>query len=178
MRRTFEAFCHDEYATVVNALSWSLGGHDLGREAADEAFARAYERWEQVAGMGNQAGWVYTVGLNWGRRRLWRSNRERELLTKVPVSEVRHLHHRNPDLARALAGLSVKVRSVVVMRMLLDYSELDTAEALGLSPGTVKSRLHRGLAQLKQALGGDDLASYEDGRSAADRWNRDEESGS
>jgi RNA polymerase sigma-70 factor (ECF subfamily) len=41
---------------------------------------------------------------------------------------------------------------VVIARCLLDMSELDTAEALGIPVGTVKSRLNRGLAQLKEAL--------------------------
>ncbi len=150
--RTFEEFCRAEYSSMANALTWSLGGRDLGREAADEAFARAFERWETVGAMANPAGWVYRVGMNWGRRRLWRGNRERELLTQVPSPEVRHLHYHDPDLASALAGLSVKLRSVVVLRMLLDYSEQETAEALGLTVGTVKSRLHRGLTQLREQL--------------------------
>ena len=150
--RTFEEFCQAEYSSMVNALTWSLGGRDLGWEAADEAFARAFERWETVGAMDNPAGWVYRVGLNWGRRRLWRGNRERELLNRVPAPEVRHLHHRDPDLAAALAELSVKLRSVVVLRVLLDYSERDTAEALNLSVGTVKSRLHRGLSRLREQM--------------------------
>ena len=149
---TFEEFCRAEYSSMANALTWSLGGHDLGREAADEAFARAFERWETVGAMGNPAGWVYRVGLNWGRRRLWRGNRERELLTQIPTPDVHHLHYHDPDLASALADLSFKLRSVVVLRLLLDYSERETAEALNLSVGTVKSRLHRGLTQLREQL--------------------------
>lgn len=137
---------------MANALTWSLGGHDLGREAADEAFARAFERWDRVGAMDNPAGWVYRVGLNWGRRRLWRGNRERELLTQVPTTDIHHLHYHDPDLAVALADLSVKLRSVVVLRLLLGYSEKETAEALGISVGTTKSRLHRGLTQLREQM--------------------------
>ncbi len=151
--RTFEDFCRAEYSSLANALTWSLGGHDLGQEAADEAFARAFERWDSVGAMENPAGWVYRVGLNWGRRRLWRGNRERELLSKVPTGDVHHLHYHDPDLAAALGELSTKLRSVVVLRLLLDYSERETAEALGISVGTAKSRLHRGLTQLRGRLG-------------------------
>ena len=150
--RTFEDFCRAEYPSLANALTWSLGGTDLGREAADEAFARAFERWDTVGAMDNPAGWVYRVGLNWGRRRLWRGNRERELLRHVPAIDVHHLHYHDPDLAAALNGLTVKLRSVVVLRVLLDYSEVQTAEALGISVGTVKSRLHRGLTRLREQM--------------------------
>ncbi|MDH3299869.1 MAG: RNA polymerase sigma factor [Acidimicrobiia bacterium] len=174
---TFEEFCRAEYSSMANALTWSLGGHDLGREAADEAFARAFERWETVGAMDNPAGWVYRVGVNWGRRRLWRGNRERELLTRIPSLEVRHLHYHDPDLASALADLSVRLRSVVVLRLLLDNSERETAEALGLSVGTVKSRLHRGLTQLRQKLDDQTADNHPgDGHPATHRSDEEQES--
>lgn len=148
---TFEAFCHTNHASLSNALGWALGSNDLGREAADEAFARAFERWPEVSIMSNPAGWVYRVGLNWGRRRIWRRNRERELLATTDP-DVHHDAHVDHDLARALTKLPMTFRSVVVMRHLLGYSERETARALGISPGTAKSRMSRGLERLRRQL--------------------------
>lgn len=152
----FERFCVEEHAAMANALGWALGNHDLGREATDEAFARAYERWSSVAAMDNPAGWVYRVGLNWGRRRIWRRNKERQLLSSVDLDEQivsagdgTGIDH---DLAEALATLPLKFRAVIVLRHLLGYSERDTAEALGISPGTAKSRMSRGLLRLRAEL--------------------------
>ncbi|MEZ5225413.1 MAG: sigma factor-like helix-turn-helix DNA-binding protein [Acidimicrobiales bacterium] len=136
---------------MANALGWALGSHDLGREAADEAFARAYERWDTVDTMSNPAGWVYRVGLNWGRRRIWRRNKERQLLSTIDLDD-QHDAYVDEDLAKALAALPIKFRSVVVLRHLLGYSERDTAEALGISPGTAKSRMSRGLERLRTHL--------------------------
>ena len=57
-----------------------------------------------------------------------------------------------PAISRALGELSVDHRAVVVCRLLLAWSEADTAAALRIRPGTVKSRLHRALAQLEPKL--------------------------
>lgn len=150
---TFEQFCTDNYGPVAQALGWALGSRELGSEAADEAFARAFERWTKVEDMDNSAGWVYRVGLNWGRRRQWRRGREIELLSSRRPREHHEDSFSDPDLAAAVSELPMKLRSVVVARMILDYSEAETANVLGISPGTVKSRLHRGLTKLRQLLG-------------------------
>ncbi len=147
----FERFCHQEHASISNALGWALGSHDLGREATDEAFARAFERWDTVDAMANPAGWVYRVGLNWGRRRIWRRNKERQLLSSIDLNDHQDIYV-DQDLADALGKLPLKFRSVVVLRHLLGYSERDTAEALGISPGTAKSRMSRGLERLRSHL--------------------------
>lgn len=49
---------------------------------------------------------------------------------------------------RALAALPTDQRAVVVLRHHLDLSERQTADLLGIAPGTVKSRLSRGLRAL------------------------------
>jgi RNA polymerase sigma factor (sigma-70 family) len=51
-----------------------------------------------------------------------------------------------------LAALPVRRRAAVVLRFYEDLSEAEIAHALGVRPGTVKSLLHRGLNQLRQAV--------------------------
>ena len=55
------------------------------------------------------------------------------------------------DIDRALRQLNVDQRAVVVCRFFIGYSELETAEALGIRPGTVKSRLSRALDTLRSS---------------------------
>ncbi|MDO9495948.1 MAG: RNA polymerase sigma factor [Nocardioides sp.] len=55
-------------------------------------------------------------------------------------------------LVRGLAGLSPAHRQVVTCRYLLDLDEAETAAVLGWPRGTVKSRLHRALARLRDVL--------------------------
>jgi RNA polymerase sigma-70 factor, ECF subfamily len=56
-------------------------------------------------------------------------------------------------VGEALGALDVRHRSVVVCRFLLGWSVADTATALRVREGTVKSRLHRAVKQLEQRLG-------------------------
>lgn len=56
------------------------------------------------------------------------------------------------DLDRALAGLSIDHRIVVVMRYLQDRTIEDIAGRLGVPAGTVKSRLHHALKALRADL--------------------------
>ena len=145
----FAVFYRDHYANVARALSYTLGDVDLGREATDEAMARAYARWAKIRDYESPAGWIYRVGLNWAystRRRVLRSLPfiEHAAATEPPVSD--------PAIADALRRLDVKLRSVVVCRLLLDWSVDETADALRIKPGTVKSRLHRALATLERSL--------------------------
>ena len=56
-------------------------------------------------------------------------------------------------MVAALAGLPVRQREALVLRYYLELSEAEMAAAMGVSTGTVKTHLHRGLAALAGALG-------------------------
>jgi RNA polymerase sigma-70 factor (ECF subfamily) len=152
----FDAFYRANSDRVYRALALTLGNHDLAREAADEAMARAYARWERVRELDNPAGWAYRVGLNWATS-WWRKLRRE----RPPVAEERHRAARGPDpvalAARAaLDQLPLAQRAVVVCRVLLDMSVTETASALGVAEGTVKSRLARALTALRDGLSEED----------------------
>ena len=134
---------------VARALALTLGDVHLAAEAADEGMARAYARWSKVGSYDNPAAWVYRVGLNWATsalRRLRRRDTEvhRDLTDVGPIAE--------PAVKAALTDLDVRHRAVVVCRYYLQMSEAEIATALGIAPGTVKSRLHRAMRTLQARL--------------------------
>lgn len=147
-RPSFSDFYAATRDGVGRALAVTLRDGDLAADAVDEAMVRAYQRWDAVSAMDNPAGWVYRVGLNYARSRIRRLRRyftdDRQGIVSAPFVE--------PAIMRALGELSVDHRSVVVCRLLLGWSEADTAAALRIRPGTAKSRLHRALALLEQKL--------------------------
>jgi RNA polymerase sigma-70 factor (ECF subfamily) len=148
-RSEFTDFYRASWPGVARALALALCDRDLAIDAADEAMARAYPRWEKLRGYDNPAGWVYRVGLNWARSHHRRLSRRLpfahpEATEPAPVSD--------PAIRAALLELPVNQRSVVVCRLLLDWSVAETATALGLRQATVRSRLHRALRSLEASL--------------------------
>ena len=66
-------------------------------------------------------------------------------------------HERRRSLLAAIEGLAERDRTVIACRYLLELSEAETAAALGVRRGTVKSRLSRALARLRATMeAGDD----------------------
>jgi RNA polymerase sigma factor (sigma-70 family) len=147
--REFADFYEQNHAAVARAIGATIGDASLGREAADEAMARAYQRWSKIRAYDNPAGWTYRVGLNWSRSWLRRHRRHDSQPPRTEATEARTV---DVDLERALTALSPDHRAVVVCRYLLDWSIEDTAEALDLRAGTVKSRLSRALSELERQL--------------------------
>ena len=88
--------------------------------------------------------------------------RRRRLLRFVPSSHDEHLLDRRlddegdvagdrTDLRALLATLTPRERAVVVLRHYLDLSQAETAETLGMPPGTVAATLKRALGRLRVA---------------------------
>jgi RNA polymerase sigma factor (sigma-70 family) len=61
----------------------------------------------------------------------------------------------NDELWRVVQSLPPKARAVVVLRYYEQMSEVETADALGISLGTVKSQCSRALAALRQRVPAD-----------------------
>lgn len=145
----FSAFYRDAWPGVARALAVALGDRDLAIEATDEAMARAYPRWKKLSSYDNPGAWVYRVGLNWAR------SYRRRLARRPPAdgrTDVELPPVGDPAVRAALLSLPIAQRSVVVCRLLLDWSVDDTATALGIRPATVRSRQHRALRSLNDAL--------------------------
>lgn len=106
--------------------------------------------------------WLLKIVAN-ETKNLHRSQRRRGLM-ELRVAQMQDpVDHRDPasvavrDAARtallnAIKTLPDKDREVVTCRYLLDLSEAETAQTLGLAKGTVKSRLSRALARLRPLL--------------------------
>ena len=118
-------------------------------DAVQEAFARAYERWDEIRSHPAPTAWVIRVALNVHQSswRIWR--RENSDPPEIAVADELPI---DALLVRAVWRLPRRQRQVVALRVLLDLSSAQTAEALGMSAGAVGSHLHRALATLRSSL--------------------------
>lgn len=152
----FEAWYRASHRQVLAALIAAAGNVELGREATDEAFTRALERWDRVQSMSSSTGWVYTVGLNLLRRGHERRQLERRMLRRVGR------RHESPpatlavEVWDAVRALPRREREAVALRYLGGLTEPKVAEALGLAPGTVARLLHDGRRRLAVTLSPDE----------------------
>jgi RNA polymerase sigma-70 factor (sigma-E family) len=144
----FEAYYDSLLRAAYRAAFRLLGERTVAEDVAGEALARAYSHWSSIANHAHP--WVVKVATNLaldtGRKRTRAAHHRIELIDTVehdPHVELRL------DLQRALRELPRRQREVVALRFLGDFSEQETADALGLGTGTVKSHASRGLARLR-----------------------------
>lgn len=149
----FESFYASCWPQVYRPLAATLGDRDLAREATDEAMVRAFAHWSRVRAMENPEGWVYRVAYRWAIDRLRRRSVERRVTALFRPESPTGDPMVEPKLSPALAALPVEQRAVVILACVFEWPQAEIAEVLGVRPGTVKSRLHRGLQRLREELG-------------------------
>jgi RNA polymerase sigma-70 factor (ECF subfamily) len=150
----FERWYRREHGRVLTALAVASGDSEIAREATDEAFVRAYERWDRVRRMDSPGGWLYRVALNELRRRCRRRSIEQDLLKRrqdraaldpPPVSD--------PRVWEAVRALPNRQRSAVALRYVLDLTEREVAETMGISRGSASATLTAARRNLQESLG-------------------------
>jgi RNA polymerase sigma-70 factor (sigma-E family) len=134
-----------------------LLGADDPEDIAQEAFARLIRKYDSLRDSAAALAYVRSSVCNLTRNRhrhLRVVRRHTPAARSEPSSEqlaIGKEDHR--EVLAALAQLPPRRREAIVLRYWLDLSEREIAEAMGTSPGTVKSNVSRGLAALAEALG-------------------------
>ncbi|WP_443071180.1 SigE family RNA polymerase sigma factor [Streptomyces sp. NBC_01476] len=120
------------------------------------ALVRTYPRWDAIADKALADAYMRRVMIN-TRTEWWRSRRLEEvpigdLLPDAGVDDGAEQRADREMLRDVLKVLAPKQRQVVLLRHYGQLSTEETARALGMSTGTVKSTLHRALARLRHEL--------------------------
>lgn len=148
----FDDFYHAHFRGLVVQLTAYTGDLGQAQDLVQEAFCRAYVRWDRVAGYEDPLAWVRKVAWNLGHHR-WRRLRTAELFLRRQRET--HVAGPTPDrvaLDQALAQLPPKQRRAVVLHYLADLTVAEIAAQEQVAEGTVKSWLHRGRAALATRL--------------------------
>ncbi len=131
------------------------------REDAKDAVAMAFfELWRKRRSVhlvdGSPLPWLLATVANVARNLERSSRRYRAALGRLeaPGDRAAPAAGDESGVLAALRRLSERDQGVLVLAVLEGYSERETAEALGIAPGTVKSRLARAKARLRTEMEG------------------------
>jgi RNA polymerase sigma-70 factor (sigma-E family) len=147
---------HAQRAAALRLAYLLTGDAGLAEDVVADAFARMYGRWRRDR-INDPRAYLRRAIVNQVRGRFRRTATRRKHDTGTRWSEATSggadegLADRD-RLRHALLLLPPRQRVTVVLRILEDLSEADTATLLGVSAGTVKSHLSRGVAHLRAAL--------------------------
>ncbi|MFN0028771.1 MAG: RNA polymerase sigma factor [Acidimicrobiales bacterium] len=145
----FEEWYRAVHPRLGTALAYAFGDVEVAQDAADEAVARAFERWDQVSAMASPAGWTYRVAFNVARRRLRRRSIEARLLGSTVPGTV------GPpagELWDIVAALPPRQRRAVLLRHVGQLEEHEIGRVMGITRGTVSSTLRAAYRSLRMEL--------------------------
>lgn len=160
----------ERYEDRIYALACSIiGNPEAAKDAAQEAFVRAFKALKNFEGKSGFYTWLYRIATNVclnaaqkEKRRIDRTSldglqektdisAERFFGTDEPENDMERLDLRQ-QIDKVLTHLSPDHRAVVVLKDIEDLSQEEIADTLGISLGTVKSRLSRARAHLRDLL--------------------------
>lgn len=94
---------------------------------------------------------IYRQRVSWWRRRRREVSAER--LPDPGIPDGAEERARDDEVHRALRTLPPRQRAAIVLRYFEDLTEQQTAEVMGVRPGTVKSLSHHAMVRLREELG-------------------------
>jgi RNA polymerase sigma-70 factor (ECF subfamily) len=142
----FRTMYEREFPSVYRAVYVLCRDPSLAEDAAQEGFARALARWRRLRRHPSVAGWVTTTALNVARRSLRHREQQHVPPPAEPDREV------GIDLASGIQRLPPRQQEAVLLYYLLDLTVAQTAEAMGVNPGTVRTHLSRARLALAESL--------------------------
>lgn len=153
----------DEYYSAMLRLAQSyLDDRAEAEDATQEIFIAAHKNLKRFRGDSSVKTWLYTIGTNLCRRRL-RQRKRREVIwgrwerdqTEKHTPSLEHQAVRSESdaaLWAAVDELKPKHREPIILRYVHDLTAREIGEVLGISEGTVYSRIHYAQKQLRGVL--------------------------
>ncbi|MBM7790512.1 SigE family RNA polymerase sigma factor [Tenggerimyces flavus] len=132
------------------------GDYHLAEDLVQTTLGKLYRGWKRIQRAENPVAYAHTV-----LARTYISYRRLRRSTEAPTQDVPEqvAVDSDPALRMTLLGgleqLSVRDRTVLVLRFWEDRSVEDTAQMLGVRPGAVRSQTMRALGRLRELLGND-----------------------
>ncbi|MFD5468251.1 SigE family RNA polymerase sigma factor [Kitasatospora sp. NPDC127059] len=164
----FHEFFERHYAELARLAHLLTGETDAADDLASDALIALWQRWDRLRAADHPLAYARGVVANMARARIRSAIRERRRVllfwSRTPEKTSGPDAAAVLDVRAALARLPFRKRACVVLRHAFDLSEKDTAAALGISVGTVKSQTSKAMAELERALGARAVGELTTGR--------------
>jgi RNA polymerase sigma-70 factor (sigma-E family) len=146
------------------------GSRDDGEDLLQAALERVFRRWRTIRGdpEGYLRRTLYHLAADgWRRQQAWRARLGLLGQPGAQPDETGAVDNRD-QLLRQLRQLPARQRTAIVLRYWEELTEAQVAQAMGCSPGTVKSVTSRGMRKLRElnGLGENDGAPQPTGRTS------------
>ena len=168
----FEALAEKYLKAVVNFIHMYVRNRALAEDLTQDVFLRVLERRNQFRDEGRFAPWLYRIARNLCCDEFRKKRYSMEISLNIKIKEeegqqeyealfpdkgptpreIAHTHGRNEFLAAALEQLDDLSREIIILRHFQGLTGREVAEILGIAEGTVSSRSHRALRQLRALL--------------------------
>jgi RNA polymerase sigma-70 factor, ECF subfamily len=149
----FQEFFHAEYQGLVRALYLLTADLGEAEDLSQETMARVYERWDRVRTMESPGGYMYRVAVNLNRQRLRHlAVRARRLIAMRVRSDVELPPETRTEIDDAIASLSRGQRQAFMLVQWLGMTAEQAGRILRIAPASVRSRVHRARAALRDRL--------------------------
>jgi len=147
-RSSFDAFVAARWGALTRTAYLLTGNHHDAEDLVQTALVKAVAVWRRIGD--DPEPYVRRILVNENISR-WRKHRGREVVGSTPYDEpvTGDDADRRIALADALARLTPKQRTVLVLRFYEDLTERQVAELMGIGIGTVKSQTRDALARLR-----------------------------
>jgi len=155
-----EALFRAEQRSLVRLATLLLDDRGAAEDVVQDAFVKLHLSWRRVREPDRAAAWLRSAVLNGARSQLRRRSIRRRH-PEVPPGDAASAETgalagaEHERVLAALRRLPVRQREALVLRYYADLTEAEIAAAMGVSPGSVKTHAHRGLAALATMLGED-----------------------
>lgn len=148
----FVAFVELHSRHLLRSAELLTGRTGAAEDLVQTALLRLYRHWPRVS-QGDPLRYVRRVMVNarsdWWRRRPWSEQTVENVPDTASTGDLTGDHATRDAVLRALAPLSQRERTVLVLRYCDDLPEREVAALLGVSVGTVKSTASRALAKVR-----------------------------
>jgi RNA polymerase sigma-70 factor, ECF subfamily len=158
-RDAFESFTQSRLERAYRLAGVLLRDRHQAEDAVHDAAVKAWLHWSELRDRDRLDAWFDRIVVNECRSRMRRPTiREIQLEDPFEVSSVTDFEavHRRDILRAAIGGLNADHRIVVVLRYLDGLSTDEIALRTGAREGTVRSRLHYALKQMRAQLDADE----------------------